>query len=168
MVDVKNHSANAGFIKEFLSYGSFFYTLMVFMSFFQQHMFYNYFDIPIYYYTSTYELLFYFLPYFVISNVKVILKPYVIVCLVIFLVIYFRNKYYKSNWLTKLINFLFYSKNIFLNVIYFLVIVAGMFIWVDLISSSLNRNVYSKLEITAIDDLLGQKVITIGCSKFVY
>lgn len=76
-------------LKKILEFSTLFYVLMIFLSFFQVHLYYNYFGISIYYYITLQELLFYFIPYFVIASIKIsflllLISPLIFIVFLIF------------------------------------------------------------------------------------
>jgi hypothetical protein len=110
---------------------------MVFLSFFQVHMFYNYFDISIYAFITTFELLFYFIPYFIINNVKALLSLWGIPALVFF-GFYFYDIIYNNRILSHRF-FRSISRPLRYSWLIWLFFLSGLIYWCLVIDISLTR-----------------------------
>jgi hypothetical protein len=108
--------------------------LMVFLGFFQQYIYYQNFDIGLYNYSSPFELLFYFIPEYIISPLKILFKilknPFFQILFVIYAIyLFYRKKYeldrisnYLKNNLGKIKNVLYCINYLYIIIIFFLII----------------------------------------------
>jgi len=171
---------NSNKLKEIIEYGSIFYVLMVFFSFFQVHMYFNYFGIAIYYYTTTFELLFYFIPYFIISHITVLLNKWylwVIPTLIIYIDVWKNNgKYiqviteawnnprrvFESEYKCKHYNL---WKNIYI-ILSISVIFGGLYICIDLVGTALSGAPFCYYEKSIIEDFISKQKF--GYKNFIF